>query len=116
MVGKEEVERNLTREIRGIAGRTRAGIRLACLLVRRRAQNLTPVDTGALKNSAWTEVVNTSRGPVGAVFYNASYAVHVHENMTARHETGIAKFLETAYNISLPEIKEIIRRTARPKR
>ena len=55
------------------------------------SKELTPVDTGALRDSC--EVVVTDDG--GSVRYTADYAVYVHE-IPAQHETGQDKFLETA--------------------
>ena len=73
------------------------------LLVQREAQKVTPVDTGALKNSARTR--SEGRGFRTAVFvsFNTSYAVFVHE----RHKTK-GKFLEATYRRLLPQIRKTL--------
>lgn len=64
------------------------------------AKRRTPVDTGTLRASGTvfpTEVSGStlvSRGGFGGAA--AGYAVIVHENLTARHPSGQAKFYESA--------------------
>lgn len=63
------------------------------------AKDLTPVDFGALKRSGQFAITRRARPLEGRITFggtSASYAVFVHENMTARHTTGQAKYLETA--------------------
>lgn len=60
------------------------------------AVQLAPVDTGNLRGSKYHEPVKKKKGQlVKELGFNADYAFHVHENLTAYHEppTG-AKFLE----------------------
>ena len=66
--------------------------------VMKRAKDLTPVDTGTLRNSGTVNQpeiegnqVSVTIGFGGAA---APYAVFVHEDMTKRHPVGQAKFLE----------------------
>lgn len=66
------------------------------LKVKRGAMQRTPVDTSNLRNSADTAVEKNKV----FVFYTANYAVHVHEDLEARHETGEAKFLQKAVDAS----------------
>src|SRR4051812_48059240 len=50
------------------------------------AQQLTPVDTGALQASGTTEPAAESGGKVTKLLgFNTSYAAAVHENLTANH-------------------------------
>lgn len=68
--------------------------------VRLDSMNRTPVDTGSLKSSH-TVTRPERRGDriqvtIGAGGASADYAVYVHEDLSARHVTGQAKFLERA--------------------
>lgn len=64
-----------------------------------------PVDTGALRASG-----NVSQEEEGTVTlgYPLDYAVYVHENLSAIHPTGKAKFLEDPVNRNLPILPETI--------
>ena len=61
--------------------------------LQQKAQDLTPVDTGALRASAFTEAEN-GRNPSVIVGFEEEYAIFVHENLEAHHDVGQAKFLE----------------------
>jgi len=115
--GLDEVLKNLNREIQAIEGRSKAGIRQAVLLVRRRSQIYTPVDTGNLVNSIYTEVYDTSKGPVGEIGYTAAYAPRVHEMIgaTFKKPGARAKFLETALNESVKDILSTIKKRVEVK-
>lgn len=87
--------------------------------IMREAKELTPVDTGALRSTGHVQLpVLTEKGasvtlgfggPAGATFTNKAtgrvvkrgerigYAVWVHEDMTAFHPVGQAKFLEEPF-------------------
>jgi len=54
-----------------------------------------PVDTGALRRSAMAHkpVINGTQVTV-SVSYDTNYAIYVHEDLSARHPHGNAKFLE----------------------
>lgn len=72
------------------------GLLKAGLWLQREAQQLTPVDTGALKSSAYTKVVedgNPSTVNV-EVGFTQSYGIYVHEDPNAHHPVGQYKFLE----------------------
>jgi hypothetical protein len=62
------------------------------------AKKLCPVDTGALRASGFVEIPVLKGGRVvllmGFGGPAASYAYKVHEDLTARHTVGQAKFLE----------------------
>ena len=66
------------------------------------AKTRTPVDTNALRKSGtvFPPVTTATGAKVTLGFGGAAkaYAVYVHENMTARHPVGQAKFLESAVN------------------
>ena len=67
-----------------------------------RARELVPVDTGALFGTIKVEQPRDLRGrfkvgwAIVAGGSNAPYAIFVHEDLTARHDRGQAKFLEKA--------------------
>jgi len=113
ITGLDKVLRNLNREITGIRNRSKAGLREAALVVRRRSMQLTPVDTGNLRASAYSEVFDTVKGPAAEIGYMAGYAVYVHE-INKNYTVGQWKFLETALKEKQHEIVEIIRKRARP--
>lgn len=115
--GQEAVIANLNKEIRALDNRNRAGLAEAALIVKRESMIRTPVDTGNLKGSAFTEVISTAGRGTGAVIGYADseiggYALHVHENMDARHIVGQARFLATALVVKAHEVFEAIKRRA----
>jgi hypothetical protein len=107
--GLDKVMRNLEVQIKGIKGRSMAGLWEAGLQIQRVAQKRTPVDTGNLKASAYTRKYNEEAIEIG---FTAAYAVYVHENLEAHHPVGQAKFLESAVTDNQRAIVEIIRRRA----
>ena len=127
ITGTDTVLRNLNREIMGIQNRTKAGLREAALVIRRRSMQLTPVGkTSHLRGSTYTEAYNTPEGPGAEIGYTALYAPYVHEipppparsvpgGRSAIHTVGQWKFLETALKEKSREILEIIRKRARPR-
>ena len=66
------------------------------------AKRLTPVLTGALRASGQiatpTETARGASVTLGLGNSAIGYAVHVHENLQARHPVGQAKFLEQPLN------------------
>jgi hypothetical protein len=113
--GLRAIERNLNREIGKIKGRTKAGVWEAALVIRSRAQQLTPVDTTHLKTFVTTpRPSDTPMGPVTAITFHANYALHVHE-IQATHRVGQWKFLETAIRELKGKALDIIKRTAQIK-
>lgn len=85
------------------------GIVKAALFLQRESQLIVPVDTGTLRNSAFTRKVGKGLNTDAVVGYTAFYAVYVHENTTAQHAAGkSAKYLEKPYREKRPEIRQII--------
>jgi hypothetical protein len=122
--GIDKVLTNLNAEIRNIHLRTKAGMREAALIVRRRSQQLTPVKTGNLKGSAYTLARDMAVGPGAEIGYTAAYAPFVHEipppfmagsgqRHATHHPPGQWKFLETALIEKRREILDVIERAAR---
>lgn len=116
ITGQNKVVREMNKRIAQVKARTRGGMQEAALVVRREAQLLTPVNTGNLKGSAYTEITSDLRRGVGAVIgYTAAYAPYVHENLDAHHAVGQARFLATALVKKAKEVYRIILRSARIK-
>lgn len=85
------------------------GVVKFALLVQREAQKRTPVDTGALRNSAATRLTdNGLRGFYVDVSFMQFYAVFVHENLHAYHPVGEAKYLENAVRAMLPRLQSTV--------
>mgnify|MGYP000645025530 CR=1 FL=1 len=110
--GLDRILKNLNQQISNIEGANEQGLLQAALLIKREAQEKTPVDTGNLKNSAYTDSEG-GNNPAAVIGYQASYAPFVHEDLEARHDNGEAKFLEKAVNENQDRIPEIIRRRAK---
>lgn len=58
---------------------TREAVTKALIIGQQYAVMLTPIDTAALINSRFMQVVNTATGFTGRVGYTASYAAFVHD-------------------------------------
>ena len=73
------------------------------------AQAITPVDTGLLRASGHVSdpIVTDGEIDVEIGFYT-NYAIYVHEDLSAKHPTGQAKFLETAIDDHLDDLAENI--------
>lgn len=70
-----------------------------------------------MKTEGFPELVGTLRGMVSKaknlfkkvnVGFTANYAVYVHENLTAYHPVGEAKFLENASRALRPQLVQMI--------
>ena len=61
--------------------------------LQQKAVDITPIDTGALRASAFTEA-ESGGNPSVIVGFEEEYAIYVHENLEAHHDVGQAKFLE----------------------
>jgi len=76
-------------------------LKRAGLLVQRESMKVTPVDTGALKLSAFTMSEGKGTDTVVTVGYRQAYAIYVHELHPSK-----SKFLEKTYRRLLPKITE----------
>lgn len=72
--------------------RTPRASKAAANIILEVAKPLTPRDTGRLVNSGRVEM----HGEEARVVFDTDYAAIVHEDMTARHPIGGAKYLERA--------------------
>ncbi len=83
--GAARVERNIDRILNDIQGRKiiRA-LQSAMILGAARAALYTPIDTSALLNSQFREIVTDGAVITGRVGYSTNYAVYVHDPATRR--------------------------------
>jgi len=78
------------------------------LMVKGESQKRTPVDTGYLKSSAYSNIIGVNKlGVKGIVGYIAKYAIYVHEHTWKKHVVGEAKFLENAVKIVSKKVNDI---------
>lgn len=111
MTGAAELVRNLRMTQGIIAASFESGMVAAGLFVQRESQMLVPVDTGALRGSAFTRKTNQGMTTMVQVGYTTSYAIFVHEMVENYHHVGQAKFLEVVLKDSAnrKEIFDIVR-------
>lgn len=108
---RTRIERNLTRRINSIDNRARSGIRAATLHVKSKMLPITPVDTGNLRNSAFTRIEDDGGEPVGVVGFTAAYAPFVHECVECEFQAPRAepRFLARTLQRERDEIQRLIR-------
>lgn len=70
------------------------GIALAAVVLQAESQKLCPVDTGALRASAFSRKEGNPDQIIWKVGYTQDYAVYVHEGTHMNFKVGQAKFLE----------------------
>lgn len=109
--GLEEIEKNIAEQLERIEGLSVKGVRKAAGEIVNRSKELTPVDTGDLKNEQF--VVNVKGG--ARIDVRKNYALYVHEDLEAHHEVGQAKFLETAIVEKTDRILELAEQEAKIK-
>lgn len=113
ILGKEQVLKNLNKEIRRIRGSTRGGLLAAANFIRLKSQQTTPVDTGHLRASHYVSEGVLGSRLVAEVGTTAKYSVFVHENLGANFRVGRAKFLQYAIQENARKIIDIIASRAR---
>lgn len=90
------------------AVRVRRALLKTGLTLQRFSQELVPIDTSALKNSARTKAEGTGFDTAVTVSYGTEYAVFVHEDLEAQHAPGkSAKFLETPLRTRQTELRQV---------
>jgi hypothetical protein len=110
---KSNIIEEMNKQVKKIRTRTRAGVISALLVVKRDALKMTPVDTGNLRGSNYTDVFLTVKGVVGEIGYTASYAPYVHEVDKHYRKSGTSwKFLEKALIQNKEKIIQIIKQEA----
>ena len=109
--GMATVMRNLTKEVAKVQGAERVALGQAALLVKRESMNKTPVDTGNLRASHETEVMNEGSGPKAEIRVGAEYALYVHEmpeNYNFKRPGSGPKFLEKALYENQDQVLQIL--------
>ncbi len=86
-----------------------AGLNLAALALQAEAQKRCPVDTGALRASAYTRRSGSGDLIEYRVGFSQHYAVYVHEMTNANFKVGQAKFLEEPFMILRNDLLNMIR-------
>ena len=95
VTGIADITRNLDKTNRAFATAVEGGLKKAGLRLQRESQLIVPVDTTALKSSAFTRAEGSGFDTAISVGYTQDYGIFVHEDLNARHEPGKqAKFLE----------------------
>lgn len=79
VTGVEDIQKNLDAALAGINGQTEKGVFLAAQFIKGEAQELTPVDEGTLRLSAFASKLPSKDEIAYAVGYTAHYAGAVHE-------------------------------------
>lgn len=96
------------------------GIRKCLGVIHRKAQTLCPVDVNVprrreglphLRDSGREEVHGKGMAAQGAVVFEGSHAIYVHERLDVRHPVGEAKFLEKAIRLTRGTCASILRRS-----
>jgi hypothetical protein len=124
VIGDKKLKRQLRREAKKNAEGVSRGLLKGGLYLQAEAQEIVPIDTAALKNSARTQYDTKFPGsrqrdakgrfmkavPLAvAVTFETAYAVFVHEDLYARHKSGkTAKYLEKPANEKRREIAQVI--------
>lgn len=93
-----------------LSGKVELGLKAVGLYFQRESQKLVPVDTGALRNSAFTRAEGSGFDTEISVGYTVNYAIYVHENLTAFHHVGQAKFLEEPIRTKQREARRLFAR------
>lgn len=120
VLGLEKVKLELNFYLTDTAAKVEKNLVLAGLFLQRKSQEIVPIDTGALRASAFTrkgdavhQGLNLYGQPIAIrdayVGYTMAYSLWVHEMVHLAHKPGKeAKFLEKPLKENLPRIKEII--------
>ena len=116
VTGLKEVLKNVEKVKGATAKGVERGLVKAGLFLQRASQELVPIDTGALRNSAFTRKEGAGFKTKVSVGYTQNYAIYVHENLDAHHGPGkVAKFLETPAREHRDDMLAIVREEARLK-
>lgn len=112
ITGLLEIEKNLAGALNSIEELSVEGILEAAHEIVNRSKELTPVDTGTLQAAQFAEPVEGG----ARIDVRTEYALYVHEDMEAYHETGKAKFLETAIMEKRDRVLELAQEKAKVKK
>ncbi len=117
--GLKKVTGNFSKARKGAAAGVEIGLKKAGLFLQAQSQKLVPVDTGNLRNTAFTRSEGSGVDTEVHVGYTAEYAVYVHEDLFASHmkkdkegqdvQIGQAKFLEQPMREHRDDLIRIVR-------
>jgi hypothetical protein len=115
--GADQVLRNLDQIIRTQPTKIAAALHEEAEELMTEAKRRTPVDTSALRSSGHVQIPQVDQDSVSVTLAfggpAAPYAVYVHEDLTANHPVGQAKFLESVLTEAAPNLPaRIARRVA----
>ena len=113
LVGLENVTGNLRRLMLGTKKETRRAMHEEANAIKTASMKRTPVEFGTLRASHTFRTKILADDVVATISVGgpaASYAVHVHENLKARHPVGEAKFLEKSINERRPIAEKLAAR------
>ena len=105
MRGMTQVQNNLAAKLQELAELSQGGLVKAAHKIRNDAFDLTPKDTGTLRDS-YKITVETD---TVIIENTAEYAAAVHENLEANHPIGEAKFLEKAVDNNADYVQGLIK-------
>jgi hypothetical protein len=113
--GWQTVERGLRRLARDLPTAAQQALRVEAEVEMTEAKARTPVRTGALRASGRVEALPGGALGVRWAFGGPAidYAIEVHENLTAFHPVGQAKYLESVLQESAPYLLERVARRMR---
>jgi len=97
LIGGKEFQQSLKTLAKKYPDRLARGLIRAGAFIQRESQKIVPVDTGALKGSAYTRKSGTGRDIAVRVGYQQSYAIYVHEMLENYHKPG-----KTARYLAIP--------------
>lgn len=110
VIVKSNVIEEMNKQVRNIKTRSTTGVTKALLFIKRESIKRTPVDTGNLRGSCYTNTYLTLRGVVGEIGYTVFYAPYVHETDKRYRKKGTSwKFLQKALTENKDKIIKIIK-------
>ena len=105
----DNLVKNLNDFIRIKEGVTVKSLSMAYDFIKERSIQITPKDTGNLRNSFYKKFLITPKKKVAIeIGNNAEYALAVHENLEGMFTVGEAKFLQKGITRNIEAIKKII--------
>ncbi len=110
LVGLDHVMGNIHRVALGLTAETARAMNEEGNAIKTASIKRTPVDVGTLQGTHEVDTKILRDDVVTTISVGgpaASYAVHVHENLRARHSVGEAKFLEKSLNERKPIMAKV---------
>ena len=111
--GAMKVKVNTAKAISGIQRELEVALQLGGQHIINRTKLQTPKRFGKLRAAFYKEVGGTNENPILEIGNNQSYAVFVHENLTARFTVGRAKYLQLGVQENLQGFLKIVQRILR---